>query len=161
MLAVVRRAVCRPVVRRCRAGCAGVRRCARLHRPGGGHERFLAAERQLVRGFDEVCGDTFCEGQYINLWAMRLRCSVEQATGVVVQCVWTFAGSDTWVKPSGLIKVNRGRYACVLPLATGTRLETLLQVWEMGMGLTRCTRRCPARQAIPTTRWLIACRSRH
>lgn len=102
--------------------------------PGGGHERFLAAERQLVRGFDEVCGDTFCEGEYINLWAMRLRCSVEQATGVVVQCVWTFAGSNTRVKPSGLITVNRGRYACVLPLATGTRLETLLQVWETGDG---------------------------
>ncbi|WP_241895070.1 hypothetical protein, partial [Stenotrophomonas maltophilia] len=103
-------------------------------RGGGGHERFLAAERQLVRGFDEVCGDTFCEGQYINLWAMRLRCSVEQVAGVVVQCVWTFAGSDTRVKPSGLIKVNRGRYACVLPLAAGTRLETLLQVWETGDG---------------------------
>ncbi|KRG49108.1 hypothetical protein ARC23_15360 [Stenotrophomonas beteli] len=102
--------------------------------PGGGHERFLAAERQLVRGFDAVCGDTFCEGQYINLWAMRLRCSVERATGVVAQCVWTFAGSDTRVHTSGLITVDRGRFACVLPLAPGTRLEALLQAWETGDG---------------------------
>jgi hypothetical protein len=104
-----------------------------------------------------VCGDTFCEGQYINLWAMRLRCSVEQATGVVIQCVWTFAGSDTRVQASGRINVNLGRYACVLPLAAGTRLETCCRCGKRGTGSMRCTRRCPARQPIPTTHWLIAC----
>lgn len=97
--------------------------------PGAGHERFLAAERMLVRGFDDVCGDTFCEGQYYNLWAMRLRCSVQQATGVVGSCVWTFAGSDTRVQNYGRIDVDHGSYACTLPLAPETRLEQLLQVW--------------------------------
>lgn len=98
--------------------------------PATGRERFLAAERMLVRGFDDVCGDTFCEGQYYNLWAMRLRCSVERATGVVASCVWTFAGSETWVRKDGRIDVDHGTYACTLPLAPATRLEELLQVWQ-------------------------------
>lgn len=98
--------------------------------PATGRGRFLAAERMLVRGFDDICGDTFCEGQYYNLWAMRLRCSVERATGVVASCVWTFAGSETWVQKDGRIDVDHGTYACTLPLAPATRLEELLQVWQ-------------------------------
>lgn len=98
--------------------------------PATGHERFLAAERLLVRGFDDICGDTFCEGQYYNLQAMRLRCSVQRDTGVVARCVWTFAGSYTRVQQTGRIDVDQGRYACVLPLAAGTRLDELLAAWE-------------------------------
>ncbi|AWB79798.1 hypothetical protein D7Y57_09900 [Stenotrophomonas maltophilia] len=98
--------------------------------PATGRERFLAAERLLVRGFDDICGDTFCEGQYYNLRAMRLRCSVQRATGVVARCVWTFAGSYTWVQKTGQIDVDQGRYACMLPLAAGTRLDELLAAWE-------------------------------
>ncbi len=98
--------------------------------PGMGHERFLAAERTLVAGFDDVCGDTFCEGQYYNLQAMRLRCSVRPATGEVGSCVWTFAGSETGVRTSGRIDVDLGSYACELPLAAGTPLRQLLEVWE-------------------------------
>lgn len=102
--------------------------------PATGRERFLAAERLLVRGFDDICGDTFCEGQYYNLRAMRLRCSVQRATGVVASCVWTFAGSYTWVHQAGRIDVDQGSYACVLPLAVGTRLDELLAAWEGGAG---------------------------
>ncbi|HFF3760041.1 hypothetical protein I5U56_10525 [Stenotrophomonas maltophilia] len=102
--------------------------------PGAGHARFLAAERQLVRGFDDVCGDTFCEGEYYNLRAMRLRCSVQQSTGVVAGCIWTFAGSSTRVHPIGRIDADHGTYACVLPLAVDTRLEELLTAWDTGNG---------------------------
>jgi len=42
--------------------------------PATGRERFLALETRLVRGFDEVCGDTFCEGEYHNLQSLRFRC---------------------------------------------------------------------------------------
>ncbi|MCP6576546.1 hypothetical protein NL496_28005, partial [Klebsiella pneumoniae] len=41
-----------------------------------GWERFRAVEARLVRGFDDICGDTFCEGEYHNLQALRFRCSV-------------------------------------------------------------------------------------
>jgi len=100
--------------------------------PASGRERFLAAERRLVRGFDNICGDTFCEGEYYNLRAMRLRCSVHQASGAVGSCVWTFAGSQTWVRQTGKIDVDHAMYACKLPLAAGTSLEQLLQLWEAG-----------------------------
>ena len=40
-----------------------------------GWQRFLAVERSLRQSFDNVCGDTFCEGEYSNLLPMRLRCS--------------------------------------------------------------------------------------
>jgi hypothetical protein len=55
--------------------------------PAAGRERFLALETRLVRGFDEVCGDTFCEGEYHNLQSLRFRCSVNAADGGVEECV--------------------------------------------------------------------------
>ncbi|AWH22636.1 hypothetical protein C1933_16150 [Stenotrophomonas sp. ZAC14D2_NAIMI4_6] len=103
-----------------------------------GHERFLAAERALERGFDDVCGDTFCEGQYYNLWAMRLRCSVHSGSGLLAGCIWTFAGSDTRVRGDGRFDVDQGAFACALPIAAGTRLEDVLRAWEAA----------PAREAI-------------
>ncbi|MGE6331889.1 hypothetical protein [Stenotrophomonas sp. NPDC077659] len=95
-----------------------------------GWQRFGDVERALVAGFDDVCGDTFCEGEYYNLQAMRLRCSVERATGHVAHCIWTFAGSNTSVKGDGRIDADLRSYACPLSLAAGTPLETLLQAWE-------------------------------
>ena len=95
-----------------------------------GWERFRSVERALVAGFDDVCGDTFCEGEYYNLQAMRLRCSVERASGQVAGCMWTFAGSNTSVLGDGRIDVDLRSYACALPLAAGTPLESLLQAWE-------------------------------
>ena len=95
-----------------------------------GWERFRSVERALVAGFDDVCGDTFCEGEYYNLRAMRLRCSVERASGQLAGCVWTFAGSNSSVLSDGRIDVDVRSYACALPLAAGTSLEHLLQSLE-------------------------------
>ncbi len=104
---------------------------ARLHPDqASGWERFRNVERALVAGFDDVCGDTFCEGEYYNLQPMRLRCSVERATGQVAACTWTFVGSSTSVRSDGSIDVDLRSYACVLPLAVGTPLESLLQALE-------------------------------
>lgn len=102
--------------------------------PGSGWERFGSVERALVAGFDDVCGDTFCEGEYYNLQAMRLRCSVEQANGQVAGCTWTFAGSNTSVLGDGRIDVDLRSYACALPLSPGTPLEDLLQALEAAPG---------------------------
>lgn len=95
-----------------------------------GWARFHSVERALVAGFDDVCGDTFCEGEYYNLQAMRLRCAVQRATGQVAGCMWTFAGSNSSVLDDGHIDVDLRSYACALPLAAGTPLESLLQALE-------------------------------
>ncbi|WP_244880176.1 hypothetical protein [Stenotrophomonas rhizophila] len=94
---------------------------------GQGGTRFRALEQALVRGFDDVCGDTFCEGEYYNLQAMRLRCSVHAASGRVGECRWTFAGSNMDVDAAtGAVTVDARDWACRLPLAAQTPLPRLL-----------------------------------
>lgn len=101
-----------------------------------GWERFLAVEARLVRGFDDICGDTFCEGDYHNLQALRFRCSVEAASGRVEECVWTFTGSIAQVDPAqGHIVVDARTWACRAPLAPDTALPVLLQTLEQGEAL--------------------------
>jgi hypothetical protein len=95
-----------------------------------GWQRFLAVERALRQSFDNVCGDTFCEGEYSNLLPMRLRCSVHAASGVVQSCIWTFAGSAATVADDGRIDVDLRSFACPLPVAAGTRLEDFLRALE-------------------------------
>ncbi|MBU2049466.1 hypothetical protein [Stenotrophomonas rhizophila] len=101
-----------------------------------GWERFRAVEARLVGGFNDVCGDTFCEGEYHNLQALRFRCSVEAASGRVEECVWTFTGSTARVDAaSGAIVVDARTWACRAPLAANTQLPVLLQTLEQGQAL--------------------------
>src|SRR3954470_20626402 len=45
--------------------------------------QWLDLRRTLDQNFDEVCGDTFCEGDYSNLQALRFRCSINTTNGVL------------------------------------------------------------------------------
>jgi hypothetical protein len=47
-------------------------------------DRFFALEGRLQHGFDAICGDTFCEGEYSDIRALRLRCSVDAVRGTVM-----------------------------------------------------------------------------
>lgn len=96
--------------------------------PGAGTAAFAVMERALVRGFDDICGDTFCEGDYANLRALQLRCAVEAGSGVVSACLWSFAGSHASVDPlRAMPQVDARTWVCPLPLAAATRLSDLLQ----------------------------------
>lgn len=98
---------------------------------GQGEARFRALEQALVRGFDDICGDTFCEGEYYNLQAMRLRCSVHAASGRVGECRWTFFGSNMDVDAAtGAVMVDAQDWACRLPLASYTPLALLLETLQ-------------------------------
>ena len=57
-------------------------------------DRFFALEGRLQHRFDAICGDTFCEGEYSDIRALRLRCSVDAVRGTVHECLWAFAASD-------------------------------------------------------------------
>jgi len=95
--------------------------------PGEGAAAFDAMERALVRGFDYICGDTFCEGDHGNLRALQLRCAVNQTDGRVQGCLWSFAGSYAWVeRDSPLPMADARTWACPLPLVPGTPLPVLL-----------------------------------
>jgi len=95
--------------------------------PGAGREAFARMERALERGFDYICGDTFCEGDYGNLRALQLRCAVRRRDATVSGCTWSFAGSYAYVDGDTAVpQVDARRWACALPVPAGTPLKTLL-----------------------------------
>ena len=68
---------------------------------------FYDAEGALKSGFDAVCGDTFCEGDYSNMQALRLACSARATTGTLRDCKWLFGGSyNTLDAATGAITVH-------------------------------------------------------
>jgi len=90
-------------------------------------EAWYGIALQLRREFDEVCGDTFCEGDYSNLQPLRFQCSVEARSRRIGACAWSFAGSQEAIDPeSGRITVQPGFWQCRIPLASTTTLDRLL-----------------------------------
>lgn len=89
-------------------------------------DRFHDLRRRLARGFDDVCADTFCEGEFSDIEAFRLRCAVERATGTVSECRWAFAASEVEVdEDTGRIVARQPTWLCRLPIPAGTSIETL------------------------------------
>ncbi|HEX7813517.1 hypothetical protein [Dyella sp.] len=99
--------------------------------PEGGWDRFFDLEASLAGGFDSVCGDTFCEGDYSNLRPLSYRCSVERTSGIIGECVWTFAGSYQDIDPdNGKVKVDARLWQCRTPINPGTHIEQLYSALE-------------------------------
>lgn len=89
-----------------------------------GWDRFYDLENRLRQGFDAICGDTFCEGEYSNIQHLRFRCSVDGRAGTMGQCMWTLAGSWEEVDPvDGRIHVDGRLWNCAAPLAPGTTVD--------------------------------------
>jgi hypothetical protein len=76
-------------------------------------ERWIAAQRALDAGFDQICGDTFCGGDWSNLYSLGFTCSVSSKQGSVRDCMWTFAASDDPVDgATGAIATRVAFFAC-------------------------------------------------
>ncbi len=88
-------------------------------------ERFHDLEGRLQQGFDNICGDTFCEGEYSDIRALKMRCAVDGADGTVHDCVWLFAASNVWVDDRFGIVTQSPTWRCTLPLLAGTTVEPL------------------------------------
>lgn len=90
-------------------------------------EAWYGATMQLRRQFDEICGDTFCEGDYSNLQPLRFQCSVDPRSRRIGVCTWSFAGSQESIDPvTGHITVQPGFWQCHIPLVPQTSLDRLL-----------------------------------
>jgi len=77
----------------------------------------------LKQDFDDVCGDTFCGGDYSNLEPLRFRCSINTTTQVLKNCSYVFGGSYEVVNPTtGTIKVNAKTFSCHISV-TGIKLS--------------------------------------
>ena len=86
----------------------------------------------LKQNFDDVCGDTFCEGDYSNIESLDYRCSVEKDTGLVGECVWVFAASNEDISASdGRILVDNQSWKCRSPLASVTRIADLVHALDV------------------------------
>jgi hypothetical protein len=69
--------------------------------------QFQSALKALDDGFNEVCGDTFCEGDFSNIQSLGVTCSMNTATQQLVQCTWAFAGAAPQVNPeTGIIDTS-------------------------------------------------------
>lgn len=92
---------------------------------------FRNLRHRLEAGFDEVCPDTFCEGEYTDYQPLKLRCSVERATGTVNVCGWAFAASELQVDPStGALQRQQPTWLCHFPIGAGTTVAALLAALE-------------------------------
>jgi len=90
-----------------------------------GWDDFYDLEWRLVKDFDDICGDVFCEGDFSNLQALRYRCSVRQADSFIGECIWTFAGSNATIDgQSGKVLVDARSWDCRSPLASQTPIAT-------------------------------------
>ncbi|HEY4530240.1 MAG TPA: hypothetical protein VIG97_07910 [Luteimonas sp.] len=95
------------------------------------YEAWFTLRRQLARNFDDICGDTFCEGEYTNIQSMRYVCSVQRLTGRIGQCGWSFVASEESVdRLRGTISADAPAWLCPSPLVPGTRFEELLDALE-------------------------------
>jgi hypothetical protein len=84
-------------------------------------EAWYALTARLKTEFDDVCGDTFCEGDYSNYESLGFRCSVEEHAGTIGQCVWIFGASqDEVVATTGHVKVTGKIWRCPLPIPKNT-----------------------------------------
>jgi hypothetical protein len=91
------------------------------------YEAWYTLTTQLRRNFDDICGDTFCEGDYANIQSLGYRCSVERASGRIGRCLWLFAGSYEDIDPAtGRFAVHKEFWRCRTPLAPDTTIDALL-----------------------------------
>jgi hypothetical protein len=97
------------------------------------YDDWLQLQASLRRDFDEICGDTFCEGDYSNIESLRFLCSVDSVSGRLGMCAWMFAASNEEIDPlTGRIRVSqRGFWRCRAPIVSGTTIEQLLETLDV------------------------------
>jgi hypothetical protein len=101
--------------------------------------------RNVREDFDQRCGDSFCEGEFTNLTALRLRCSEDEA-GMLASCSWSFAGSDTSPKKNGKLRFDRDATTCSFPVS-GTPLELAQALGNACAGESPLMRPLPGSEA--------------
>jgi hypothetical protein len=83
-------------------------------RSSGLRTAWSETKRRLAENFDDICGDTFCEGEYADITPLGFACSVERATERVSRCTWTFAAADLSVGARGVISATTEAKRCIV-----------------------------------------------
>jgi hypothetical protein len=97
--------------------------------PTGAEDAWYGLTSTLNGEFSNVCGDTFCEGDFSNITPLRLFCSVTSKVGNIHDCAWTFTASQHEVDTNTAVVANNVvTYQCHFkPATTGPKLIALLQ----------------------------------
>lgn len=91
------------------------------------YEAWYALRAGLELGFEQICGDTFCEGDYSNITPLRFQCSVQLRSGRIGACTWSFAASSEEIDPGdGGVAVDTPAWTCEVPLAPQVTIDELL-----------------------------------
>ena len=106
---------------------------------GNNPDAWYGLRDKLSGEFTNVCGDTFCEGDYSNLTPLGLDCSVTSKRGNVHDCSWSFAGSLDFVDPtSAALEIDAPTFDCRFApstTTTATQLIAALQNASSGIDL--------------------------
>jgi hypothetical protein len=91
-------------------------------------DTYLSVVQTLNQNFADICGDTYCGGDYSNLTPLQFTCSVTEKTGTIEKCMYIFAGSYSTVsKSTGKLTINSKTFNCPIPVTgKASDLITLL-----------------------------------
>jgi hypothetical protein len=78
--------------------------------------QWAKATAALKLGFDNVCGDTFCGGDYGNMQSLAFVCSVTRSSGNIKECAWLFTGSYAIPTKTGAMPVSEKSWRCEVPV---------------------------------------------
>jgi hypothetical protein len=97
-----------------------------------------AAVANLKLQFDDICGDTFCDGDYGNIESLELNCGVSSVRGQVKTCTWVFAASNATVSATtGDVTTSAPHYLCTFaPKMTAKALSAALVATNSFQGTT-------------------------
>jgi hypothetical protein len=109
-------------------------------------QKWRDAQAAVVAGFDNICGDTFCGGDFGDLQAMKLECAITKSTGKVKRCAWVFSGSYTQISSSGMLVPTTGSWSCPITSIQGT-LSQLITVWTASSSTSAIDRPLPGTTA--------------
>jgi hypothetical protein len=82
-------------------------------------QKWGASYAALELGFDNICGDTFCSGDFSDLQSLDFSCAITKSSGNVKSCAWTFGGSYTTVAKTGELALATKTWTCPVAV-TGT-----------------------------------------
>jgi len=89
--------------------------------------RWRAGVAALTRAFDDICGDTFCGGDFGDLRALQLQCAITRSSGNVKSCAWIFGGSVTTIATTGAVTPTARTWTCPVAMhGTIAQLTTTL-----------------------------------
>jgi hypothetical protein len=84
---------------------------------GADLNNYLSLRTRLDNDFLNICGDTFCDGDYGQFQPVQLDCSMSKNTKKMAQCEWTFAASIEYVNGSSAkVTSDVGVVTCTIPV---------------------------------------------